>query len=253
MANNLSDQLQIETTLNINIEHTIASVAERIVSTLIDYLIFVAYYLIIFTFFSISGISGYAAYVIASLPVLFYDLFLEITMDGQTWGKKVMKIKVVKADGSEPGFTDYLIRWIFRLLENVLLLGTLPVVLIIIRGKGQRLGDMAAGTVVVRIEKVHKLGDLLSSAIKTLDYVPAYESVMILTDKDINTIREVLQFVWKNFGTPESVQMSLKAQDAIEKKLDLKSGITPIKFLETIVKDYEYLHTNDGKSGNESI
>ena len=243
MANHFSDQLQIETSLNINIEHTVASVAERIVATLLDYLFLGAYYLIIAFFFGLMGISGYAAYVIASLPVLFYDLVLEFSMEGQTWGKKIMKIRVVKVDGSEPGFTDYLIRWIFRLLENVVLMGTLPVVLIIIRGKGQRLGDMAAGTAVVRIEKAYSLNELISTKPKADNYVPLYESVIILTDKDICTIREVLQFVWKNFGTPESNDMALKAQAAIEKKLDLKSGITPIKFLETVLKDYEFLHS----------
>jgi uncharacterized RDD family membrane protein YckC len=248
MASYLSDQLQIETTLNISIEHTVASVAERLVAHLIDYLIFGAYYLVIVIFFSIAGISGYAAYVIAMLPLLFYDLVFELTMDGQSWGKKAMKIKVVKEDGSESGFTDYLIRWMFRILENVALLGTLPVILIIIRGKGQRLGDMAAGTVVVRIEKVHNLTELLSKTNKAEHYVPTFESVIILSDKDIYTIREVLQFVWKNFGTPESVKMALKAQSAIEKKLDIKSGLTPIKFLEIIIKDYEYIHTTEEKS-----
>jgi len=243
MSNYISDQLQIETTLNISIEHTVASVAERIVATLLDYMFIGIYYLAIYILFKLTGIFGNAAYVIASLPVLFYDLILELTMDGQTWGKKIMKIRVVKADGSEPGFTDYLIRWIFRLLEDVVLLGTLPVVLIIFRGKGQRLGDMAAGTVVVRIEKTHSLNDLLSPNSKSEDYIPTYETVMILSDKDIYTVREVLHFVWKNFGTPESNQMALKAQAAIEKKLDFKSGITPIKFLETIIKDYEFLHS----------
>ena len=195
-------------------------------------------------------ISGYAPYILATLPALFYDLILELALNGQTWGKRIMKIRVVKRDGSEPGFTDYLIRWIFRLLEDVLLMGTLPVILIIIRGKGQRLGDMAAGTAVVRIEKAHSLDELVSPGPKPEEYTPIYESVIILNDKDIYTIREVLQFVWKNFGTPEANQMALKAQAAIEKKLDLKSGITPIRFLETIIKDYEFLHLTTKQINN---
>ena len=54
---------------------------------------------------------------VIGLPVMFYSLIQESLWEGQTIGKKLMKVKVIKLDGYQAGFGDYLIRWLFRLID----------------------------------------------------------------------------------------------------------------------------------------
>ena len=51
------------------------------------------------------------------LPVVFYSLLFETFLDGQTIGKRIMKIKVVKIDGYQAKVSDYLTRWFFRIID----------------------------------------------------------------------------------------------------------------------------------------
>ena len=147
------DNFQIETAQNVSIQQNVASVATRIGSYLIDGLIIVGYYLIaiwIFNALDMSlGIEMWVVYLLLGLPVFFYSLIFEVLMYGQTPGKYVNKIRVVKIDGSKPTFSSYLLRWMLRLIDISLASGSVALLTILLNGKGQRLGDMAAGTTVI--------------------------------------------------------------------------------------------------------
>ncbi len=86
-----------------------------------------------------------------SVPIImhpFYFLFFEGRYNGQTYGKKILKIKVVRTDGSKIGFKESVIRNLVRMIE-ALTLYIISVVLIMKSHEGQRLGDIAAKTIVV--------------------------------------------------------------------------------------------------------
>src|SRR5690606_21050190 len=92
---------------------------------------------------------------IVTVPFLLYHPLFEILMNGQSPGKRQMKIKVVSLDGSSPTIGGYLMRWLFRLVEVFMLRGAVAMVTIAANGKGQRLGDIAAGTTVVKLVPQH--------------------------------------------------------------------------------------------------
>ncbi len=69
---------------------------------------------------------------------------------GQTLGKKVINIKVVKSDGSKCEYGSALIRTILRIIDNLPFLYILGIILIAATDKQQRLGDMLANTIVVK-------------------------------------------------------------------------------------------------------
>jgi len=233
------ENIDIQTSQNVAIEQPIASVGERIAATLID-LIFVGTYTIL-----VGSLGSFKDAPLGTLlfmiPALFYHLVSESVMNGQSWGKKIMKIKVVKIDGTQPVFSTYLIRWIFRLVDVLFLFGAISTIVIIVNGKGQRLGDIVASTTVIRIkEKIFEAG-----VFTTLpdNYSLKYPQVSKLSDSDISTAREVLNFMKDSSYGADSREMAEKARKAIELKMGIQSEWSSEKFLKIVIYDYNFIHS----------
>lgn len=234
-------QLYINTAHNVRIAQTPASVAERIVAQLIDYALFAGYSLIFFGL--LRSLAESATYsVIVSLPMFFYDLVCETTMNGQSVGKKVMGIRVVRDDGSEPEIGGYVLRWMFRLIDTATTFGTVATLTVILNGKGKRLGDIVAGTRIIRMQENIKRERLLPEL--PADYTPQFLAVVNLSDKDIQIIREVLAFSNENPNSPPANAMLTKTKTMVENKLQLKSDWFHYTFLEKVVMDYTYFSLN---------
>lgn len=235
------ETIKISTSQNVSIEQHVASIGERILAHMLDYIFLGGYILLIMFFSTATGVKSPSFFIIIGLPVLLYDLICELTMDGQNWGKKIMGIKVIKADGSQLNLSSCFIRWIFRIVDNLLLFGGVSTLTIILNGKGQRLGDMAANTCVIRIKKPYNLSDSIYQEIPENYQVVFYETGK-LTMEDISTIKEVLSFLKINGYTGKAAKMAVQTKSMIENKLLIKSDLLPAKFLETIIKDYNALN-----------
>ena len=85
--------------------------------------------------------------VLDLLLMLLYFTYFEGT-SGQTLGKKIKGIKVVKENGDPPSLVDALIRTILRIIDGIAFY-LVGFIVIQISEKKQRLGDKAAGTIVV--------------------------------------------------------------------------------------------------------
>ena len=96
--------------------------------------------------------SQIAIFFMFYLPVIFYSLLFETLLDGQTPGKRIIKIKVVKIDGYQASLADFVIRWIFRIVDLNMMSGVVALISIITSPKNQRLGDMTAGTAVISLK-----------------------------------------------------------------------------------------------------
>ena len=146
-------ELQINTAQNVKIQFRTASPVYRMAAFGIDSLIKIAYLYAIGFFLSgfniIDQWSQIGAYTLLSLPVVFYSLVLESLMNGQTLGKKLTQIKVVKIEGYQASFSDYLVRWFFRIVD-VYVFG-LGFFVVVFNTRNQRIGDMAAGTAVLSL------------------------------------------------------------------------------------------------------
>ncbi len=235
------ESVQINTAQNVAIDYEIAGLGDRILAALIDYFVLAGYIIGISLLSNIfdSILQGsIVVMTIILLPYVCYDLACEIFMNGQSIGKRAMKIRVVKLDDSQPGIGDYLLRWLFRLIDVSILAGAVAIFTILINGKGQRLGDLAAGTTVIKMKSNVKLKDTILAQLE-VDYQPTLSQVVLLNDSDIAIIKKVLHVKIEN--TKIANHLAFKTKTALENKMGIKSDMLAGDFLETVLKDYNAL------------
>lgn len=227
----------INTVQNISIDHSFASIGERIGAVLIDFIILGSYGLVISLFISILADQVLLSFILV-LPVLFYNFMFEIFMNGQSPGKKVMNIKVVSENGSNPSFVSYFLRWVFRLIDIALLFGSVATLSILITNKKQRLGDMSAGTILIRTGRKLKTKSIYVQLPE--NYKPTFQGLTMLKEKDIYTVKEVIDFLNKDNESGDARTFALKTKESLELKLGIKSDLRALEFLQTIMKDYNF-------------
>ena len=240
--------IEIQTTQNVHIEYPVASVGDRVVAGIIDQLIMVGYLIAIIFFYiwllNVTEGSSFsypvAYFVILFLPVFFYHLLCETYLNGQSFGKKLMKMRVVKLDGTQAGIGSYLLRWILAPIDIYFTYGSVGLVTMIVNGKGQRLGDLAAHTTVVKLKAETKLDDTILRA-TPVNYEVKFPQVSALSDKDISLVKEVLDLNYKKPDILVYTRILNKTKEAIEKKIGVTTTLHPLNFLDTVLKDYNYL------------
>lgn len=240
-------KLNVETGQNVIIKKELANIGERIGAQLIDYFIMFVYAMIMLLIFEgISDVIGSkvkALLVVFLSPLFFYSLLSEIFMQGQSLGKKVLKTKVVKLSGEQPTIGSYIIRWMFRLIDINFLYGVVGMVTIAATGKGQRIGDIVAKTSVISLRRRNSLQNTIFVELED-DYVAVYPNVNKLDASDIKTIKDVVSHYKKNISKPIAIDMIKDTAKAIKEKIGVESSEVPLLFLETIIKDYNYIHKN---------
>jgi len=233
------ENIVIQTSQNVGIDQQIASIGERIVATILDIAFMGAYMFMVTSFFTVfqepKGI------LVFGVPVLFYHLVSELAMDGQSWGKKIMKIKVVNIDGSETKPISFFLRWVFRLIDILILFGGVATVTIILNGKGQRLGDIAANTTVIRL-KEDTIKETLFVKLPA-DYKITFPEVKTLSEQDLYIIKEVLQHLKATNKSMKATRLADKTKIALEGKMNIKAGMRSEFFLFTLIRDYNYINS----------
>lgn len=238
--------LAINTSQNVRLEYEIASVGERILAALLDYFIFFGWVILCATLSDLVKFE-FNVYVmlVLTLPMVFYHLLCEIFFNGQSIGKRTLRIRVLKKDGTQPSIGAYLMRWIFRIVDCGIGSGSVAVICILINGKGQRLGDIAAGTTVVRTVRRTRLEDIRVRETPP-DYVVTYPQVLTLSDKDIATVKRVLK---KSVHTGK-LEMLVPLAEKVSSVMDIQPRQEPYAFLTTLLADYH--HLADGTSSVRS-
>ncbi|WP_461642297.1 RDD family protein [Labilibaculum euxinus] len=232
----------IETTQNVRINFQLASIGERISATLLDLLFFFVIYMILLL---VIGLIGKDAVWILFLlvPLMFYSLIFEVFMNGQTPGKKIMKIKVSTVDGSAPTFLNYLIRWMFRLVDISLTYGICGILCIVIGEKGQRLGDILAKTTVIRTKRKVSIENTILVDIPQ-NYELVFPESRKINEKDLPLFKKVIAQIESMEDPVEKLQFGLRARKNVMEKLGIKTEIQPLDFFKTLIVDYNLIHRN---------
>jgi uncharacterized RDD family membrane protein YckC len=244
-------ELSITTTQNVTINFSAASVGHRMLGYILDLLVKAAYVIVIWgIFFYYLGInqrmtgldnwSYYAIIILVYSPVIFYSLIFESILEGQTIGKRLLQMKVVKIDGYQASFGDYLMRWLFRIIDVNLSSGVIGLIAMITSSKTQRLGDMTAGTAVISLKNDININHTILEEVDTA-YVPTYPLVIKLSDNDARIIKETFNVAVakRDYAT------LIKLRNKIEEVTGVKniSG-NDTDFIRTILKDYSFYTQN---------
>lgn len=252
--------ITIGTPFNIDLEFRIASFGKRMLAWLVDIVIISLYFylMIIFIYPLLNkgeAASSAAIIFVIIIPVLLYQMIFELFANGQTIGKMAAGIKVIDREGREPTFGQYLIRWV--LCIGNLFIYVLPYMLlaqpafiifflivylpdfltVVISAKSQRIGDFAAGTVVIDKNYRSNINETIYLQIENKDYKPLFPQVMRLNDRDINGIRNLIQI--KRPGK-DTEAYTRQVVDKIKTVLEVETYLEGYDFLEQLLRDYNY-------------
>lgn len=171
--------LQIRTPEGIVFSQDLAGPTARFLAWLIDLLIVVA---LIYAANIAVGVLGWLSPELAqalSLVAVFalntgYKILAEWFWRGQTVGKRVMRLRVMDAEGMRLQFSQVVLRNLLRFADLLPIAYLVGGVAMLINSRAQRLGDLAAGTVVVRIPKIREpdIDQLFSGKFNSLRHHP---------------------------------------------------------------------------------
>jgi uncharacterized RDD family membrane protein YckC len=233
------ENITIHTTQNIDIDHEIGGLGERILGFLIDIAVFIPFVIagmIIASSLSPAGIGIY--FITLGVLYTFYDLIFETFFNGQSIGKRVMKIRVISLDGGRPRFSQYLLRWLFRPIDFGITGGVCALISAAITEKGQRVGDLVAGTVLIRTVPRTTRNNIIFQAVED-NYQATFPQVSQLSDKDLALIHDVIENYFATGGNNLVYQMADKVRSHLA--ISVPPNMNSLQFLQTIAKDYSHV------------
>jgi uncharacterized RDD family membrane protein YckC len=260
--------ITVTTPFNIDLEFKVAAFNKRVLAWLIDIIVICLYYYAMLRFiYPLLGlsesVSSIAQLFVIIIPVLLYQLGFELLFNGQTIGKMAAGIKVIDREGHEPTWGQYIIRWMLCL--GNLFVYTVPYVIlrspwvmigfmvlylpdflsVVISSQSQRIGDFAAGTVVIDKNYKSDITDTIYLPVAESGYTPMFPEVMKLSDRDINGIRNLLDIKRPSKDTEHYM---VDVAQKIKGVLHIESTLHPRDFLHQLLSDYNY-YTNNNAVG----
>lgn len=268
--------IKVPTNFNIELEFEVPEFYRRMLALIIDMVLEFFYFKIAIEVMKSaqdnswdgdSYLNNEAIWSTLMLPIAFYHLLMEITMNGQSVGKKIMGLRVVDEMGGKASISQFLIRWLLRISDLWMILlwfilaylsyfGTrgntellfiavlgfafliTDIVLVVSSKKGQRIGDILAHTIIIRTNPRSDIEQTVFQEVSD-NYVPLFPQIMKLSDKDINAIKSILETAKKK----GDFNMAANAAEKIKNHLSINTAMSPFEFLETLLKDYNYLST----------
>jgi uncharacterized RDD family membrane protein YckC len=261
--------IRVATNFNIDLEFEAAPFYKRLFAWVLDSVLLIIYMVMGIKFLDWIDIGGSqetaaAWFMLLIIPYLTYHLICEIFMGGQSIGKKIVRIKVVNENGGQPGIGQYVIRWLIRTSDYMVIIivlfapeaarsgdasffwkiaipfGLLITDVILVNSKNQqRLGDLLAHTMVITATQQQSIHDTVFLEVAQ-SYVPSFPQVMQLSDRDINALKGILDTARKR----NDHDLAHMASEKIKRHLQIETTLPPFDFLQVLLKDYNYLSSN---------
>lgn len=197
----LEDRLTIQTPEGVDIQVTLAGLGSRVGAGLIDSLILGGISVAVIIAISILGFADTSADILLlifgfGVLLLFlvyfgYYVLFETLNGGRTPGKAGMGIRVVRLDGTPLRFGAVAIRNLLRFVDSLPLLYAVGLISIVVSRHNQRIGDLVAGTVVIRDRKSESVKGLLGEPAQ-LAHLPRWDTSAI-SEEEVGLIRRFME------------------------------------------------------------
>ena len=197
----MNEHLSIETPEQIKINYSIAGIGSRFYAALIDIavltpIVLIGFYVTIRAIVEFNEMLNWLAAIagVATFALQWgYYMVFEITTNGQSPGKRALGLRVIKAHGYPISFSDSAIRNLVRIVDFLPFFYGAGLVAMLSNRNWQRLGDLAAGTLVVKEDtkvspKPVRVPTIRKSTFVYADWIQLEQ----LTDAELVSIREYL-------------------------------------------------------------
>jgi uncharacterized RDD family membrane protein YckC len=227
------DRRTISTPEGVDLELPLAGLGSRFIGLLLDSLIQAAAITILVLALEAAG-SDLGALIVSSAAVLLivaYDVAFEVAGGGRTPGKRAAGVRVVMDAGGPVGLRASLIRNFIRLLEGFATLYVPACTSVLVSRNNQRLGDHAAGTLVIRDRRVAAEEPYIARASQDAGALDATG----VTEEEIALVRSYLA---RRVGLAPHARRTLAAQLAGRLRprvAGARAGLTDDQFLEQVV------------------
>lgn len=243
------EDITLQTAENISLRYDTATAGSRSAAFLIDYIIILLIVLGLNGLIHLADRIGgdvFSSYFVAVIYLVVgtllwaYFVISEIILDGSSIGKRVLGIRVIKEDGSPIDIVDSLTRNFIRFVD--LLPGTCLVgfVVMMLNEKSKRLGDYAAGTVVVRVRSVQPdrmyMGDTPYDEV-----VEGNPHLSLITAEEYQLVRDYMAQRYR-LSPYKSFSLADKLASRIAQKLEIeppRGTEQCVQFLLSCIKYYE--------------
>ena len=243
----MANSIEITTTQNVTIEYEPAKLRNRMIAFIIDIAVVVfGYYILFFLMISLFGDDGLNQWwqiffmILGFVSYFLYHIISEVVFQGQSLGKRATNSKVVRLDGKEPQWSDVVLRAMLQIVDIFFSVGIIGIILIKTTPKGQRLGDMAANTAVIKLQGTYgrfTLGEILNIA-SISNYQPIYPQVRTLNENDMILIKNTLARYQKYPNEAHASAVDTWS-DRLMELLEIPQVATQrTDFLKTLLRDY---------------
>ena len=257
----LDDELVIETPERVELHYVLANVGNRFLAAAIDHLIQAV--LLTAVILALTAVDGFRrigplaaagnwalAFGVLAIFAIYWGYFVvfETLWNGQTPGKRIMRLRVVREDGRPVRFFEVFVRNVLRLLIDMQPIPSyaIGVVSIIFSARSKRVGDFVAGTVVVKerateapsLAEIIKISEIEQRRLERATAAPFNADTRLL---DEHEVRAIETFLKRRYELAEPNRRALAARIAhpISTKLGITiEGLSP----ETILEEIERQH-----------
>jgi uncharacterized RDD family membrane protein YckC len=256
----MDDRYTIDTPENIEFAYDIAGIGSRFLAAIIDTLLIVVAEVIVLIVGALAlsatgsrtsaagslltAIGGLLAFAI----LWGYYIAFELLWNGQSPGKRVIGLRVVREGGRPITFVGSAIRNLVRIVDFLPVFYGIGVVVMFVDPRARRLGDLAGGTLVVKERRGVTLESLATPSVVAPPPArpgdpapqPTLPNAQLLTDQDYTLVQEFLRRRTE-LGRDARMRLGVQLASGLQARLGLPQGGDAERFLQYIASEYQLL------------
>jgi len=229
------DRLTVSTPEGVELELVLAGVASRLIAALIDWLLKGAVILALFVAFGshLGGVGIAVVIVIVFLILFAYDVLFEVLASGRTPGKRWTGLRVVRAGGGRIDLLSSAVRNLVRLVDFLPTSYAVGIATILLTRHNQRLGDLAAGTLVVRERREAPRASPAAPDLAARERLASWD-VSAISQEELHAVRHFLARR-SSLAAPARADLAAQLADGLRPKVAGAALVeVPERFLEDL-------------------